>query len=253
MLEAKEKELESWRENNVYEEVEDTGQKAISTRWIVTEKLKGGEKICKARLVARGFEEEMPDWEKDAPTCNAELLKLCLTIIKLKKWNCYTLDVKTAYLQGDQIQREVYLKPPVEGDWNGLWKLKKTVYGLKDAAKAWYCKVVSVVKELGGKRSRLEPNIFYWRKDYKLVGILCSHVDDFCYGGNKCFMEETIGRIREKLKVGEQESKSFKYIGVMVQQNERRISINQWKYVNSVKEPEARQYSGNRILNQRDN
>ena len=252
VLEAKEKELQSWRENNVYEEVEDNGQRAISTRWIVTEKLKGGEKICKARLVARGFEEEMADWEKDAPTCNAELLKLCLTIIKLKKWNCYTLDVKTAYLQGDEIQREVYLKPPVEGDWNGLWKLKKTVYGLKDAAKAWYCKVVSVVKELGGERSRLEPNVFYWRKENKLVGILCSHVDDFCYGGNEWFLDETIRQLREKLKVGEQESKSFKYIGVRVEQHESRICINQWKYIESIKEPEARRFNGNRMLSQKE-
>ena len=146
VVEAKEKELQSWRENSVFEEVEDMGQKAISTRWIVTEKVKGVENICKARLVARGFEEEMEEWEKDAPTCNAKTLKFCLTVIKLKKWTCYTLDVKTAYLQGDEIQREVYLKPPNEGNWGGLWKLKKTVYGLKDAAKAWYSKVVKVVE-----------------------------------------------------------------------------------------------------------
>ena len=86
VVEVKEKELQSWRENSVFEEVEDMGQKAMSTRWIVTEKVKGGEIICKARLVARGFEEEMEEWEKDAPTCNAETLKFCLTVIKLKKW-----------------------------------------------------------------------------------------------------------------------------------------------------------------------
>ena len=42
VIEAKEIELQSWRENSVLEEVEDMGQKAISTRWIVTEKVKGG-------------------------------------------------------------------------------------------------------------------------------------------------------------------------------------------------------------------
>ena len=248
VIEAKEKELQSWKENNVYEEVENVGQKAISTRWIVTEKIRGGEKVCKARLVARGFEEEMAEWEKDAPTCNAETLKFCLAVMKLKKWTCYTLDVKTAYLQGDEIQREVYLKPPSEGGWNGLWKLKKTVYGLKDAAKAWYNKVVKVVDELGGVRSRLEPNIFFWKKASKVYGILCTHVDDFCYGGTESFLEETIGRLREKLKVGEQESKRFKYIGVMVEQRKNEISLNQWGYVNSIREPEGRRFSGNRVL-----
>ena len=195
--------MQSWRENDVYEEVEDEGQKAISTRWIVTEKIKEGEKICKARLVARGFEEEMPEWEKDAPTCNSETLKFCLSVVQVNKWNCYTLDVKTAYLQGDEIRREVYLKPPSEGKWNGLWRLKKTVYGLKDAAKAWYNKVVKVVEELGGERSRLEPNIFFWKNKKKLKGILCSHVDDFCYGGTESFLSEIMGELRNKLRVGE--------------------------------------------------
>ena len=37
IIEAKEKELQSWRENNVYEEVEDVGQKSISARWIIME------------------------------------------------------------------------------------------------------------------------------------------------------------------------------------------------------------------------
>ena len=115
-----------------------------------------------------------------------------------------------------------------------MWKLKKTVYGLKDAAKAWYSKVVKVVEELGGERSRLEPNIFFWKKENKLNGILCSHVDDFCYGGNESFLRETIGKLREKLKVGEQESKRFKYIGVMVEQKENSICINQWGYINFI-------------------
>ena len=248
VVEAKEKELQSWRENDVYEEVEDVGQRAISTRWIVTEKVKEGKKICKARLVARGFEEEMAEWEKDAPTCNAETLKFCLAIMKFKKWMCYSLDVKTAYLQGEDIQRDVYLKPPSEGEWNGLWKLKKTVYGLKDAAKAWYGKVVKVVEELGGVRSRLEPNIFFWKEGHKVKGVLCTHVDDFCYGGTKSFLKETIGKLREKLKVGEQESRRFKYIGVMVEQRGGELSLNQWGYVNSIKEPEARRFGGNRVL-----
>ena len=196
VIEAKEEELKSWIKNNVFEEVEDNGQKAISTRWIVTEKIKQGKRICKARLVARGFEEDMPEWEKDAPTCNAETLKLCVSLINMKKWTCKTLDVKTAYLQGEKIKREVYLKPPKEVSYDGLWKLNKTVYGLKDAAKAWYMTVVKIVEDLGGKKCKLETNIFYWKDENdRLIGILCSHVDDFCYGGNEDF-----DKIMEKLK-----------------------------------------------------
>ena len=56
---------ESWKKNEVYERVRDIGQKSISTRWIVTDKVVKGEVICKARLVARGFEEKGKDLNTD--------------------------------------------------------------------------------------------------------------------------------------------------------------------------------------------
>ena len=40
ILEAKLKELESWKENKVYKEVEDKGQKTLSIRWIISQKRK---------------------------------------------------------------------------------------------------------------------------------------------------------------------------------------------------------------------
>lgn len=55
---AKENEIQNWRDNMVYEVVEDVGQECLSVRWVVTEKVKGGRTFVKARLVARGFEED---------------------------------------------------------------------------------------------------------------------------------------------------------------------------------------------------
>ena len=53
----KEMELENWRNHEVYREVEDLGQKCISTRWIYTMKEVGDKIQRKARLVSKGFEE----------------------------------------------------------------------------------------------------------------------------------------------------------------------------------------------------
>ena len=41
------------------------------------------------------------------------------------------MDVRPEHLQGVEI-KDSYLKPPIEGKCQGLWRLK-TVYGLKDA------------------------------------------------------------------------------------------------------------------------
>ena len=59
--ESKLEEIESWKRNRVYKRVKNVGQRSISTRWIVTEKVVNGEVICKARLVVRGFEEKGRD------------------------------------------------------------------------------------------------------------------------------------------------------------------------------------------------
>ncbi|KAK4319794.1 hypothetical protein Pmani_009312 [Petrolisthes manimaculis] len=80
VLRAKEKEISNWRDNEVYEEVEDVGQGALSVRWVVTEKVVDGQTVVKARLVARGFEEETGNLRKDSPTCSKEAVRLALSV-----------------------------------------------------------------------------------------------------------------------------------------------------------------------------
>ena len=42
-LNAKLKELANWKANKVYEEVVDSGQERVSTRWVMSEKVEGNE------------------------------------------------------------------------------------------------------------------------------------------------------------------------------------------------------------------
>ena len=51
----------------------------MSVRWLVTLKLINGEKI-KARLVARGFEEDTSSLRTDSPTCMKDSLCLFLAV-----------------------------------------------------------------------------------------------------------------------------------------------------------------------------
>ena len=103
------------------------------------------------------------------------------------------IDVRTAYLQGDEIERVVHFKPPEGAKTEKLWKLRKTVYGLMDAAQAWYRSVVGYFLELGGIRNSLDPTIFLWKNGKRLKRIMCSHVDDiFFYGGGKDFEVDVV-------------------------------------------------------------
>ena len=81
-------------------------------RWIITEKFKDSNSLIKARLVARGFEEDSSHLRTDSPTCSRESLRLLYATVASKSWALHSLDISAAFLQGDQIQREVYLRPP---------------------------------------------------------------------------------------------------------------------------------------------
>ena len=64
---AQKDELDKWKEYQVYEEVEDAGQDAITVKWVVTEKKQDGVSGVKAQLVAWGFEEDTTKIRTDSP------------------------------------------------------------------------------------------------------------------------------------------------------------------------------------------
>ena len=76
IMEAMSAEMKSWKNYGVYREVPDSGQKTLSTRWVVTKKPTG----YKARLVICGFEECLTE-HVDSPTgdkCSTRIvISLC--------------------------------------------------------------------------------------------------------------------------------------------------------------------------------
>ena len=226
--------------------------KVVNARWIITEKEKEGGKICKARLVARGFlEKNENNMECEAPTCTNEGLKIVISTIKRNKWKVRSLDIKTAYLQGKVIEREVYLQPPIEAKTDKIWKLRKAVYGLKDAARSWYDSLMAILKTTGGRKSTVDPTIMMWKEKDKLIGVMCVHVDDLCYGGNEEFNEKVINKIREKIKVGTEENSVFKYIGIdITDKGKEGVIMSQENYVKGkIRIPAVTNGKINRYLN----
>ena len=116
----------------------------------------------KARLVARGFLENQLV-EKHSPTAAKESIRILLIIAVSLGFRIHSLDVKSAFLQGDTIDRIVYLKPPKEAGTANLWRLNKCVYGLKDASKRWYLRLHKELCEKHGMQNiLLDEAVFIW-------------------------------------------------------------------------------------------
>lgn len=244
--EAKLRELNSWEINDVYQEVREEdikeGSVIVDTRWIIGKKLKEGKEVWKARLVARGFKEK-EDLEKEAPTCSSESLKIVLSYINRKGWDVRTIDIKTAYLQGRRINREAFIRPPREAGSNKIWKLNKSVYGLKDAARVWYESLRDILVSTGAEVSNLDQTIFLWKDEFGTYGIMVIHVDDICFGGTDRFRIKLMKLLKDKLKIGEEQKNEFKYIGIDVRKNLDVIRMSQEEYVREKMEEDKRETS----------
>ena len=231
--EAKQTELDKLREFNTYDIIEDQGQPYITTTWVLTEK----QDQIRARLTARGYE-EVGDFPKDSPTMQKASLRIVLALATASNWQVETTDIKSAFLQGSPLDREVLVRPPKEANLKGyLWKLKKCLYGLKDASRNWYLKVKKKLEELGFNKSRYDRGLFFIIKNDKLIGILGMHVDDFLHAGNKEFNQVILPQVLSAFKVGKSESRTFLYTGFQINQDDKGITLDQTNFVDNINIP----------------
>ena len=229
---AKDIELEKLIQFQTYEEVANKGQKTLSTRWVITDK--NGQ--TKARLVVRGFEEKDMEIQKDSPTVGKGAMRLFISITARENWTVKTTDIKSAFLQGKELEREIYIKPPKESkaSQNVIWKLKHGLYGLKDGARQFYESVREELLKIGFKQCRLDPAVFFVRENYRLKGMICCHVDDFLHAGDAVF-DKMIEVLRQRFYAGKVEEKTYKYIGFKVEQSENKIILDHSEYVEKMK------------------
>ena len=234
-IKAKQQELSEWKKRNVYTEIEDKRQNAITLRWVLKDKtLSDGNVIKKARLCARGFQEEQ-DFRTDSPTCSKEGIRAALTIIASNKWKFNSMDVKTAFLQGKLIERDVFVKPPKESETNVLWKLNKCVYGLADASRYWYLKFREELMKLKAVPCSLDQALFMWYDDKnQLIGITICFVDDVIWAGDETF-KSIISAFKTIFHIGSENQASFKFIGInLTQLPDFSIQADQYDFISAI-------------------
>nr|GEV31250.1 hypothetical protein [Tanacetum cinerariifolium] len=97
----------------------------------------------KTRLVVRGYRQEEGIDFKDSFTSVArmEAIRIFLAYVAHKSFTVFQMDVKTAFLHGT-LKKDVYVCQPkgfIDADHPSyVYKLKKALYGLKHAPRAWY-------------------------------------------------------------------------------------------------------------------
>jgi hypothetical protein len=82
--------------------------------------------------------------ETIAPVAKMDSIRFSLAIAKSNGWEVHHMDVKNEFLHGD-LSEDIYMEQP-QGfmqDSSLVCRLKKSLYGLKQAQRAWYAKMDS--------------------------------------------------------------------------------------------------------------
>jgi hypothetical protein len=165
---ATDEEMMSLRELNTWELTELPPEKhAIGCKWVFKIKCDSDGKPdrYKARLVAKGFSQKYgQDYDATfAPVAKQSTLRTLLAISAIRKLRVRHYDVKTAFLNGD-IEEELYMSQPdgyvSQGNEHLVCKLNKSLYGLKQSARAWNIKLNSVLLQHGFTRSNADQCLY---------------------------------------------------------------------------------------------
>jgi hypothetical protein len=145
-INAMQEELNDFKRNEVWDLVpRPKGVNVIGTKWVYRNKTdeKGTITRNKARLVAQGYTQvEGVDFDETfAPIARLKSIRLLLGEACIQKFKLFQMDVKSAFLNG-YLNEEVYVEQPKGSvDPNlpdHVYKLKKALYGIKQAPRAWY-------------------------------------------------------------------------------------------------------------------
>ena len=188
--------------------------------------------------MARGYEEQ-EEVISDSPTIDQVNIKLMLAMAASKGWKVVSSDVKSAFLQGKEITREVIMKPPPEANTRAgvLWRLNVALYGLDDASLQFHFKCKEVFEKLDLKQSKLDPTLFYEHNVRgELIGMLGTHVDDFLKTGTDDWLEKINVKLGEIFQMGRVEDSDFKYVGYRIKQDAqtKEITMDQEEFADKV-------------------
>ena len=145
------------------------------------------------------------------------------------------MDVKLAFLNGEL--EEVYIEQPegflLSEKEDYVCRLKKALYGLKKAPRAWYAHLYGYLRQQGFKKVTVDSNLYVQINKDNLT-IVEVYVDDIIFGSNDDRLSKKFStNMQSEFKMSLLGELTY-FLGLQISQQEKGIFICQAKYIKEI-------------------
>jgi transposase InsO family protein len=140
----------------------------------------------KVRGVACGYSQThgIDYHEVFAPVVKYKTLRLCMALAAQNDWHIHKMDVKTAFLNGD-LEEDIYMRPlpgqvPPVDKFGYVWKLNRSLYGLKQSPRCWNSLLHTYLTSEGFTRCSSDYGCYISGKGTDMT-IITVYIDDLLF------------------------------------------------------------------------
>ena len=223
------------------------GRRLVGCKWVFKLKDNG---VYRSRLCAQGFTQKpgVDFQENFAPVVHDVTFRVSLVTKLAFGLEDEQFDVETAFLYGD-LDEEIYMELPELYDKYLAEKgkkgyshdthcvlLKKSIYGLVQAARQWWKKFKEKLDKLGYKPSAADPCLFV-KQDSEKISLIFVYVDDGGILGTKAVIQDTMEKLSSSLSIKRMGSiESFVGCVLTTDMKNKTIWVTQPKLIGHLKE-----------------
>ncbi|KAK4387417.1 Retrovirus-related Pol polyprotein from transposon RE1 [Sesamum angolense] len=241
-VEAMEKELYALENNETWELTTlPRDKKAIGSKWVFKLKMNpdGSVERYKARLVAKGYNqiEGVDYFDSFSPVAKTVTVRVLLAVATVKSWPLFQLDVNNAFLHG-HLEEDVYMTPPegyTKAQSGQVCKLKRSLYGLKQASRQWNLELTTKLLEFGFQQSSHDHCLFIKHSDSSFLALLV-YVDDILLTGSSTTDIDVVKTYLDRLFTIKDLGPAKYFLGLQLARSDHGLLVTQTKYLTDILE-----------------